>query len=163
MQSIIGAIQRRCDKSFIQLIVLVLSRSNRYLERLTILSRGRNCSPESTEMWRSIGAPIGFVAVATAHAAHTSRISRAHSLPRPKISSGRCRPILLKNGSGPGQRGFAEGHKPSPASVAFNSGHSMRSNFESTDARCRKTSFSTESTRSSHTRRGKADRRPSVN
>jgi hypothetical protein len=93
-RSIIGATHKRCDKFFIRLMLSTLSRSNRYLERLTILSRGRNCSPESTEMWRSIGwAPIAFAAVATAHAARTSRISRAHLLPRPKISSGLCRPV----------------------------------------------------------------------
>jgi hypothetical protein len=38
-------------------------------------------------------------------------------------------PILLRNCSKLGQRGFAGGHKPSPESAAFNSGHSMRSNF----------------------------------
>src|SRR5271169_5687474 len=38
-------------------------------------------------------------------------------------------PAHLKNCSRLGQRGFAGGHNPSPARVASNSGHSMRSNF----------------------------------
>ncbi len=56
-----------------------------------------------------------------------------HSSPRTSASDRRPivadRPILLKNCSRLSQRGFAGGHKPSPARVAFNSGHSMRSNF----------------------------------
>jgi hypothetical protein len=54
-----------------------------------------------------------------------------------------CRPILLKNCSRLGQRGFAGGHQPSPERVAFNSGHSMRSNFSAVPAPLRQTSFST--------------------
>ena len=52
-------------------------------------------------------------------------------------------PILLKNCSRLGQRGFAGGHKPSPERVAFNSGRSMRSNFAAVPAPLRRTSFST--------------------
>ena len=51
--------------------------------------------------------------------------------------------ILLKNCSRLEQRGFAEGHKPSPARVAFNSGRSMRSNFGSIDRSGCESSFST--------------------
>src|SRR5271168_1136858 len=54
-------------------------------------------------------------------------------------------PILLKNCSRLGQCGFAGGHKPSPGRVAFNGGHSMRSNFVAASALLRQPSFSTES------------------
>jgi hypothetical protein len=63
--------------------------------------------------------------------------------------SGRVRPILLKNCSTLGQRGFAGGHKPSPRRVPFNSGHSMRSNFVAVPAPLRQTSFSTVSAKTS--------------
>jgi hypothetical protein len=67
------------------------------------------------------------------------------------------RPILLKNCSRLGQRGFAGGHKPSPERVPFNSGRSMRSNFPAVPAPLRQTSFSTVSTHSRHRRPSRAD------
>src|SRR5437867_4392875 len=67
------------------------------------------------------------------------------------------RPILLKNCSRLGQRGFAGGHKPSPERVAFNSGDSVRSNFAAVPAPLSQTSFSTVSTPSSRSVLYRAD------
>ena len=62
LRSIIGATHKRCDKSFIRLVFFPLGRSNRLLERLSILALGQcyvlrsaaiECaSPRARSRWR---------------------------------------------------------------------------------------------------------------
>ena len=61
-----------------------------------------------------------------------------------RCSKDRFWPILLKNCSKHGQRGFVGDHKPSTERVALNSGRSMRSNSLCRHSSWRKPSFSTE-------------------
>jgi hypothetical protein len=74
---------------------------------------------------------------------HTVSLPPSYDCLLPNNSNGSNGSILLKNCSRLEQRGFAEGHKPSPVRVAFNSGRSMRSNFGSINRSGRESSFST--------------------
>lgn len=77
-RSTMGATHNRCDKSFIQLMAFVPSRSNGYSGRL-IISHGQSYLSESAELWRS-EATAQSNRRAPNHA-NRARLSRAQARP----------------------------------------------------------------------------------
>ena len=106
-----------------------------------------------TSFARSMPTVVSFSTTSPPVQIEDSEPQSWHSMPCDlNVASGWGSPLHLKNSLRLGQCGFAGGHKPSPERVAFNSGHSMRSNFAAVPAPLRQTSFSTVSARTSPSR-----------